>query len=105
MTAKQRIVLGALRDAQHANQGQAISATRVAAVCDEPWRDRRDLVTQALWLLDAQGLARPTASIARGWQITTAGRALLAPRRGPARARAPLTARRPTADHSATSRP
>ena len=31
MTAKQRVVLGALRDAQHAHDGQAVSAGQIAA--------------------------------------------------------------------------
>jgi predicted transcriptional regulator len=87
VTAKQRGVLGALRDAQHAQQGQAVSAGRVAAVCAEPWHGRPDLVTQALWLLQAQGLVLVAAGSTGGWKITAAGRLMLAPRRGPARER------------------
>ncbi len=48
MTAKQRVVLRALRDAQHAHDGQAVSAGQIAAVCPAPWHRRPDLVTQAL---------------------------------------------------------
>jgi len=95
MTPKQRIVLSALRDTQHAAEGQPVSATRVAEVCVGPWRGRRDLVSQALWLLHAHGLAASMAGATRGWQITPAGRALLAPRRGPARTRPQVSARQP----------
>jgi hypothetical protein len=87
VTAKQRVVLGALRDAQHQHDGQAVSAGQVAAVCPAPWHDRPDLVTQALWLLQAQGFVLVAAGSTRAWKITAAGRLMLAPRRGPARAR------------------
>jgi hypothetical protein len=87
MTAKQRVVLGALRDAQHEQDGQAVSAGQIAAVCPAPWQDRPDLVTQALWLLQAQGLVLVAVGSARAWKITAAGRLLLAPRCGPARQR------------------
>ncbi len=56
VTAKQRVVLAALRDAQHEQHGQAVSARQIAAVCPAPWHDPPDLVTQALWLLQAHGL-------------------------------------------------
>jgi hypothetical protein len=56
VTAKQRVVLGALRDAQHEQDGQAASAGQIAAACPAPWNGRPDLVTQALWLLHAHGL-------------------------------------------------
>jgi hypothetical protein len=53
--AKQRVVLGALRDAQHEHDGQAVSAQQIAAVCPAPWHRRADLVTQALVLLERHG--------------------------------------------------
>jgi hypothetical protein len=87
VTAKQRVVLGALRDAQHEQDGQAVSAGQIAAVCSAPWHDRPDLVTQALWLLQAHGLVLVAAGSTRAWKITAAGRLMLAPRRGPARQR------------------
>jgi hypothetical protein len=87
VTAKQRVVLGALRDAQYEQDGQAVSAGQIAAVCLPPWHERPDLVTQALWLLHAHGLVLIAVGSARAWKITAAGRLMLAPRRGPARAR------------------
>lgn len=87
MTAKQRVVLGALRDAQHAHEDQAVSAGQIAAVCPAPWHRRPDLVTQALVLLERHGLVLVAAGSTRAWKITAAGRLMLAPRRGPARER------------------
>ena len=87
MTAKQPIVLGALRDTQHAHDGHAVSAGQIAAVCPAPWQDRPDLVTEALWLLQANGLVLVAAGSTRAWKITAAGRLMLAPRRGPSRER------------------
>src|SRR3954447_18775135 len=87
VTGKQRVVLSALRDAQHAHDGEPVSAGQIAARCAGPWHRRHDLVTQALWLLHAQGLAVPSAGAAGGWKITASGRAELPPRRGPARSR------------------
>lgn len=87
MTAKQRVVLAALRNVQHEQQGQAVSARQIAAGCPVPWHDRPDLVTQALWLLHAHGLVLVAAGSTRAWKITAAGRLRLAPRRGPARER------------------
>jgi hypothetical protein len=84
VTAKQRVVLGALRDAQHEQHGQAVSSRQIAALCPAPWHDRPDLVTQALWLLQAHGLVLVAAGSTRAWKITAAGRLMLAPRRGPA---------------------
>ncbi len=86
MTAKQRVVLGALRDAQHEHDGQAVSAGQIAAVCPAPWHGRPDLVTEALVLLERHGLVFVAAGSTRAWKITAAGR-LIAPRRGPARER------------------
>ena len=40
MTAKQRVVLAAVRDAQHERDGDAVSAGRVADVCAAPWHGR-----------------------------------------------------------------
>ena len=87
MTAKQPVVLGALRDAQHEHDNQAVSAGQIAAECPAPWTGRVDLVTQALWLLHAHGLVLIAAGSMRAWKITAAGRLMLAPRRGPARER------------------
>ena len=87
MTAKQRVVLGALRDAQHEHDGQAVSAYQIAAACPAPWHGRPDLVTQALVLLERDGLVLLAADSTRAWKITAAGRLMLAPRRGPARKR------------------
>ena len=86
MTAKQRVVLGALRDAQHQHDGQAVSAGQIAAVCPAPWHGRSDLVTEALVLVERHGLVLAAGST-RAWKITAAGRLMLAPRRGPARER------------------
>src|SRR3954454_390642 len=87
VTGKHRAVLSALRDAQHAHDGEPVSAGQIAALCGDPWHRRGDLVTQALWLLLAQGHALPSAGAAGGWKITASGRAALPPRRGPARSR------------------
>jgi len=86
VTAKQRVVLGALRDAQHEHDGP-VSAGQIAAVCPVPWHRRPDLVTQALVLLERHGLVLVAAGSTRAWKITAAGRLMLAPRRGPARER------------------
>ncbi|HEV7806574.1 MAG TPA: hypothetical protein VGO80_12190 [Solirubrobacteraceae bacterium] len=87
MTAKQRVVLAALREVQHEHDGEAVSAGQIAAVCAAPWQRRADLVTQALVLLERDGLVLVAAGSARAWRITAAGRLMLAPRRGPARQR------------------
>lgn len=87
MTAKQRVVLGALRDAQREHDGVTVSAHQVAAACPAPWHGRPDLVTQALVLLERHGLVLVAAGSTRAWKITAAGRLMLAPRRGPARER------------------
>ena len=92
VTGKQRAVLSALRDAQRAHENAPVSARQIAAACSGPWHHRSDLVSQALWLLHAQGLVTPSACAARAWKLTAAGRATLPPRRGPARSR-PLIAR------------
>ena len=87
MTAKQRVVLGALRDVQHEHDAQAVGAYEIAAVCPAPWQGRPDLVTQALVLLQRDGLVSVAAGSTRAWKTTAAGRLMLAPRRGPARER------------------
>jgi hypothetical protein len=87
VTSKHRAVLSALRDAQHAHDGEPVSAGQIAASCADPWHGRSDLVTQALWLLHAQGLVLASAGAAGGWKITASGREELPPRRGPARTR------------------
>jgi hypothetical protein len=69
VTAKQRVVLGALRDAQHEHDGQAVSAYQIAAACPAPWQGRPDLVTQALVLLERDGLVLVAGST-RAWKIT-----------------------------------
>ncbi len=94
MTAKQRVVLGALRDAQHERAGEAVGARQIAEACPAPWQGRPDLVTQTLVLLERHGLVLVAAGSARAWKITAAGRLMLAPRRGPARER-PVIGRRP----------
>ena len=86
VTAKQRVVLGALRDAQHAHDGQAVSARQIAAVCPAPGQGRPDLVTQALVLLERHGLVLVAGGSTRAWKVTAAGWLMLAPCRGPARA-------------------
>jgi hypothetical protein len=86
VTAKQRVVLAALRDVQHEHDG-AVSAGQIAAACPAPWQRRPDLVTQALVLLERHGLVLAAAGSTRAWKITAAGRLMLAPRRGPARQR------------------
>jgi hypothetical protein len=87
VTAKQRVVLAALRDAQHEHRGEAVSAGRIAAVCPAPWHGRPDLVTAVLVLLERDGLVLVASDSTRAWKITAAGRLMLAPRRGPARKR------------------
>lgn len=94
MTAKQRVVLAALRDAQHDHDRQAVSAYQIAAACPAPWHGRPDLVTQALVLLERDGLVLVAAGSTRAWKITAAGRLMLTPRRGPARQR-PVIGGRP----------
>jgi hypothetical protein len=86
VTAKQRVVLAALRDARH-ERGEAVSAGRVADICPAPWHGRPDLVTTALVLLERDGLVLAAAGSTRAWKITAAGRLMLPPRRGPARQR------------------
>jgi hypothetical protein len=65
VTAKQRVVLGALRDAQHERDGEAVSAGQIAVVCPAPWHGRPDLVTQALVLLERHGLVLVAAGATR----------------------------------------
>src|SRR3954447_3511555 len=55
VSGKQRAVLTALRDAQHAHEGQPVSAGQIAAACSGPWHGRSDLITQTLWLLPDPG--------------------------------------------------
>ena len=61
VTAKQRVVLAALRDAQHECDGDAASAGRVADFCPAPWHGRPDLVTAALVLLERDGMVLAAA--------------------------------------------
>jgi hypothetical protein len=86
VTAKQRVVLAALRDAQHERDGDGVSAGRIADACAAPWHGRPDLVTAALVLLERDGLVLVAAGSTRAWKITAAGRLMLPPRR-PARQR------------------
>jgi hypothetical protein len=92
VTGKHRAVLGALRDAQHAHEGEPVSAGQIAALCSGPWHRRSDLVTQALWLLHTHGLVLPSAGAAGGWKITATGRAELPPRAAVPPAAAPASA-------------
>ena len=87
MTAKQRVVLAALRDAQHERDGEAVTGGRVADACPAPWHGRPNLVTAALVLLERDGMVLAAAGSTRAWKITAAGRLMLPPRRGPARRR------------------
>ena len=65
-------MLGAVRDAQRAHDGELVSVSQIAAVCAGPWRDRGDLVTEALWLLQAQGLVLAPSGETRAWKMTAA---------------------------------
>ncbi|MCA1701260.1 MAG: hypothetical protein LC790_21125, partial [Actinobacteria bacterium] len=65
----------------------AWKACSPVAACPAPWHRRPDLVTQALVLLQRDGLVLVAAGSTRAWKITAAGRLMLAPRRGPARER------------------
>jgi hypothetical protein len=85
VTAKQRVVLAALRDVQHERDGDAVSAGRVADLCPAPWHGRPDLVSAAIVLLERDGLVLVAAGSTRAWKITAPGRLTLPPRRGPAR--------------------
>jgi hypothetical protein len=67
--------------------GKPSAPTRSPAACPAPWQGRPDLVTQALVLLERDGLVLLAAGSTRAWKITAAGRLMLAPRRGPARER------------------
>ena len=88
VTAKQRAALAALRDAQHANDGQPVGTVAVARWCPEPWTCRAQLVAATLLALEAQGLAVCVSELGgRTWRLTEAGRRQLVPRRGPAPAR------------------
>ena len=66
---------------QHA--GQAVSAYQIAAACPALWQGRPDLVTQALVLLERDGLVLVAAGSTCAWKITASGRLMLAPRRRP----------------------
>jgi hypothetical protein len=85
VTAKQRVVLATLTDAQHQRGGEAAGAGRIADVCPAAWHGRPDLVTAALVLLERDGLVLVAAGCTRAWTITAAGRLMLALRRGPPR--------------------
>ena len=102
MTAKQRVVLAALRDAQLERGGDAVSAGRVADACPAPWHGRPDLVTAALVLLERHGLVLVAAGSTRAWKITAAGRLMLA---AASRARAPAPRRPAAARARAEARP
>jgi hypothetical protein len=79
VTAKQRVVLGALRDAQHEHDGQAVSAGQIAAVCPTALVQAPGPRDQALVLLERHGLVLVAAGSIRAWKITAAGRLMLAP--------------------------
>jgi hypothetical protein len=87
MTAKQRVVLVALREAQHEHDGEGVSAEQVAAACPPPWNGRADLVADSLWLLHAHGFVVGAAGSSYAWEITPAGRLMLDPHPGPVRGR------------------
>jgi hypothetical protein len=88
VTAKQRVVLATLRDAQH--ERDAVGAGRVADACAAPWRGRPDLVTAALVLLERDGTVLAATGSARAWKDHS---------RGPADARAAPRARAPASRH------
>jgi hypothetical protein len=88
VTVKQRTILAALRDAQHANDSQPVATVGVARWCPEPRTGRVQLVAAALLALQAHGLAVSVSELGgRTWRLTEAGRRQLVPRRGPAPAR------------------
>ncbi len=58
-------------------------------------------MTQALWLLQAQGLVLVAAGATRAWKITAAGRLMLAPCRGPLEAGASSGGLRPSIEIAA----
>ena len=70
-----------------------MSAGQIAAGCPAPWHRRPDLVTQALVLLERDGMVLAAAGSTRAWKITAAGRLMLPPRRGPTRERRPVGGR------------
>ena len=69
MTVKQRVVLAALRDAQHERGGEPVGAGRIADVCPAPWHGRPDLVTAALVLLERDGLVLERRGLTAGCSI------------------------------------
>jgi hypothetical protein len=88
VTVKQRTILAALRDAQHANDSQPVGTFAVARWCPEPWTCRVEVVAAALLALQAHGQAVCVSELGgRTWRLTEAGRRQLVPRRGPAPAR------------------
>jgi hypothetical protein len=88
VTVKQRTILAALRDAQHANDSQPVGTFAVARWCPEPWTCRVQVVAAALLALQAHGQAVCVSELGgRTWRLTEAGRRQLVPRRGPAPAR------------------
>jgi hypothetical protein len=88
MTVKQRTILAALRDAQHANDGQPVGSVAIARWCPEPWTCRVASVTATLLGLQQQRLAVCVSQAGgRSWRLTQIGRHQLPPRRGPAPAR------------------
>jgi hypothetical protein len=100
VTAKQRVVLSALRDARHERTGRPSARVRRRSVCPASWHDRPDLVTQALWLLqghDAPRRVTGSGSAAFRWERPSYGAVHRPPparRRGRALGRAATLARR-----------
>ena len=80
MTVKQRTILVALRDAQHANDAQPVGTVAIARWCPEPWTCRVELVAAALLALQAHGLAVCVSGLGgRTWRLTGARHRQLVP--------------------------
>jgi hypothetical protein len=60
VTVKQRTILVALRDAQHANDAQPVGSVAVARWCPEPWKCRVGLVAAALLAGCARSCSEPS---------------------------------------------
>lgn len=84
MTAKQRVVLVALRDVQHERDGEAVAAGQIAAACRSRGAAGRTSRPRRPSCSSATALVLVVTGSTRAWKITAAGRLMLPPRRGPA---------------------
>jgi hypothetical protein len=83
-----------------------VSVGQIAAVCSGPWRGRGELVAQALWLLNAQGLTLRDRGATHGWKLTAVGAALCRVSRTlPDSSRATTRGRLAAHDRALASRP